>query len=263
MIGAARPAGDPLPPIPDPIPTLAVPEIAMQAHASLWANLPKPRPSVQPGTFEAYGQNQGFVLYRTTLVGRKSGRLQITDLHDYALVFVDGRHVGTLDRRLGEKTLELPRTENPMPVLEILVEGMGHINFAQEMIDRKGITDRVTLSGMTLMNWEVFPLPLTEAWVRALAAGKVEASRPGTFFRGTFRIDEPADTFIDMTGYRKGVVWVNGHNLGRYWDIGPQFRLYCPASWLRAGENQVTVFDLHTTDAVPIKATASADGMHP
>ena len=118
---------------------------------------------MQPKPFEAYGQNQGLVLYRTTLVGRKSGRLQITDLHDYALVFVDGKHVGTLDRRLGEKTLELPRTENPMPVLEILVEGMGHINFAQEMIDRKGITDRVTLSGMTLMNWEVFLLPLADA----------------------------------------------------------------------------------------------------
>ncbi len=160
MIASARPAGDPLPPIPDPVPTLAVPEIAMKAHASIWENLPRPVPSVQPKPFEAYGQNQGLVLYRTTLVGRKNGRLQITDLHDYALVFVDGTHVGTLDRRLGEKTLELPHTENPMPVLDILVEGMGHINFAQEMIDRKGITDRVTLSGMTLMNWEAFPLPL-------------------------------------------------------------------------------------------------------
>jgi beta-galactosidase GanA len=79
------------------------------------------------------------------------------------------------------------------------------------------------------------------------------------FFRGTFRLDEPADTFIDMTGYRKGVVWVNGHNLGRYWDIGPQRRLYCPAPWLKAGENEVIVFDLHKTEASPLRGAATRD----
>jgi beta-galactosidase len=168
-------------------------------------------------------------------------------------VFVDGKPIGTLDRRLGEKTIELPRTENPMPVLDILVEGMGHINFAQEMIDRKGITDRVTLSGMTLTNWEVFLLPLTDVWISALPSGAIDAARPGVFFRGSFSLGKPADTFIDMTGYRKGVVWVNGHNLGRYWDIGPQKRLYCPASWLKAGVNDVVVFDLHQTAAAPLR----------
>ena len=211
------------------------------------------------------------MLYRTTLVGRKSGRLAITDLRDYALVFVDGKPIGTLDRRLGEKTIDLPATTNPMPVLDLLVEGMGHINFAQEMIDRKGITDRVTLSGMTLMNWQVHLLPLSDAWIGSLrgaarscgtprrgvhrSAGTVDPARPGQFFRGTFRLsgDSLADTFIDMTGYRKGVVWVNGHNLGRYWDIGPQTRLYCPAPWLKAGDNEVIVFDLHLTNAMPLR----------
>ena len=113
MIGAALPAGRALPPIPDPIPALGVPEFAMRAHASLWSHLPKPVASVQPKPFEAYGQNQGLVLYRTTLVGRKSGRLQITDLHDYAMVIVDGKVIGTLDRRLGEKTIELPPLPEP------------------------------------------------------------------------------------------------------------------------------------------------------
>ena len=246
MIGASIPAA--LPPIPDPIPAIDVPEFPMRAHASLWNHLPKPIASVQPRPFERYGQNQGLVLYRTKLVGRKSGRLQITELHDYGTVFVDGKVIGTLDRRLGEKTIELPATPSPTPVLDILVEGMGHINYAQEMIDRKGITDRVTLSGMTLMNWEVFLVPLEDRWVASLPAGAIDP-RPGTFFRGAFRLDAPADTFIDMTGYKKGVVWVNGHNLGRYWDIGPQTRLYCPAPWLKAGENEVVVFDLHQAEA--------------
>jgi beta-galactosidase GanA len=77
------------------------------------------------------------------------------------------------------------------------------------------------------------------------------------FFRGTFRLDRAADTFIDMTGYRKGIVWVNGHDLGRYWDIGPQTRLYCPAPWLKAGENVVMVFDLHQTQALPLRGAAT------
>ncbi len=253
LIGSHLPAGRSLPEIPEPVPAVSVPELAMRAHASLWDHLPAPIASVQPRPFEAYGQNQGLVLYRTKLVGRKSGKLVITDLHDYANVLVDGRVVGTLDRRLGEKTIELPPTDDPAPVLDILVEGMGHINFAQEMIDRKGITDRVTLSGMTLMNWEVFLLPLPEAWVSALPAGPTDAARPGTFFRGSFTLERVADTFIDMTGYRKGVVWVNGHNLGRYWDIGPQKRLYCPAPWLRAGANEVIVFDFHKADPAPLR----------
>ncbi len=155
------------------------------------------------------------------------------------------------------RAIELPATTNPMPVLDILVEGMGHINFAQEMIDRKGITDRVTLAGMTLMNWEVFLLPLEDRWVASLPAGPVDP-RPGTFFRGTFRLDAPADTFVDLSGYRKGVVWVNGHNLGRYWDIGPQTRLYCPAPWLKAGENEVVVFDLHQQEAKPIRGVGKS-----
>jgi hypothetical protein len=259
MIGASRPAGEALPAIPDPIPTLEVSEIPMRAAASLWRHLPVPVKSVQPRPFESYGQNQGLVLYRTTLVGRTSGRLQVTDLHDYALVLVDGRIVGTLDRRLGENSLDLPRTTSPAPVLDILVEGMGHINFGQAMVDRKGITDRVTLGGMTLMNWDVFLLPLGERWVASLADDAAADARPGLFFRGTFRVEKPADTYIDMSGYRKGVVFVNGHNLGRYWDIGPQRRLYCPAPWLKAGENAVVVFDLLVTVAAPIRAVGEPD----
>ena len=254
LIGKYLPAGTSLPAIPEPIPTIAIPEFAMASMTSVWDQLPSPIKSVHPRTFEFYGQDQGLVLYRTTLVGRKSGKLLITDLHDYAQVFVDGKLIGTLDRRNGEKTIDLPATTNPMPVLELLVEGMGHINFAQEMIDRKGITDRVTLSGMTLMNWDVYLLPLTDKWIGALAPKAAKTTdRAGVFFSGTFSLDATADTYIDMAGYKKGVVWVNGHNLGRYWDIGPQTKLYCPASWLNKGKNTVIVLDLHKTDASPLR----------
>jgi beta-galactosidase len=253
--------GAKLPPIPAPIPTMVLPEIAMKPMTSVWADLPPPIKSVTPRTFESLGQNQGLVLYRTTLIGRKSGKLTITDLHDFATVFLDGKFIGTLDRRLGEKTLDLPISQSPLPQsrnpqLEILVEGMGHVNFSQDIIDRKGITDRVTLSGMTLMNWEQMLLPFDDRWVARLKKTSA-ADRPGTVFAGTFDLARTADTFIDMGGYKKGYVWVNGHNLGRYWEIGPQNRLYCPASWLKAGKNDIRVLDLLMTasQAAPIRGT--------
>jgi len=253
LIASSR--SETLPPVPDDVPATAVPDFEMRPYTSIWNHLPAAIRSLDPKPFEAYGQNQGLMLYRTTLVGRKSGRLAISDLHDYALVFVDGRYIGALDRRLGENAIDVPATSNPSPVLDILVEGMGHINFGPQMIDRKGITDRVTLGSMTLMNWQVYPFPLNDDWVRALSPSP-SGDRPGIFFHGTFTLARAADTFLDMSNFRKGVVWVNGHNLGRYWDTGPQTRLYCPAPWLRAGENDVTVFDLHKTDAAPVHGTS-------
>ncbi|MFN7995649.1 MAG: glycoside hydrolase family 35 protein [Bryobacteraceae bacterium] len=239
------------PPIPENIPAVAVPAVEMKPFASVWENLPKPIPSVQPKPMEMFEQNFGMIAYETRLIGRHSGTLKVTEIHDYATVFVDGRYIGKLDRREGIDTLALPKTGNPKPVLTILVEGMGRINFAQAMIDRKGITDRVTLDGMTLMNWLVYPLPLREDFIRNLKSGRT-GDRPGVFFRGTFHLTQPADTYFDVSGYQKGLVWVNGHNLGRYWNIGPQKRLYCPANWLKTGANELFVFDLHQTEAATV-----------
>ena len=233
--------------IPAPILTITIPAIPLIPFTSIWEHLPPAIASVQPKTFEAYGQDYGFMLYRTTLIGHKSGKLQVTELHDYATVFLNGQYIGKIDRRLGENSIDLPRTDVKDPVLEILVEGMGRINFAQQLIDRKGITDRVTLNGMTLMNWEVFGLPMTEQYVQELKSTSGAQERPGQFLKGTFKLSRTGDTYIDVSGLKKGVIWVNGHNLGRYWEIGPQKRLYCPAPWLKKGTNEIVVFDLHQT----------------
>src|SRR5882672_5016501 len=124
---------------------------------------------------ESFDQRNGFILYRTRLIGHKSGKLTITEPHDFALVFLNGKLIDTVFRDGGKWTVKLSKTEVADPVLEILVEGMGHINFAQYMIDRKGITDRVTLNGMTLMNWEVFKLPLDENYIHRLQSAPASA----------------------------------------------------------------------------------------
>lgn len=259
LMAGYLPKGKKLPPVPAPIPTVTFDAVTLPPFTSVWQQLPQPVKSVQPKTFEAYGQDYGFMLYKTTLIGHKKGKLTVRDLHDYATVFLNGKYVGKIDRRLGEKTIDLPVSDVKDPVLEILVEGMGRINFAEAMIDRKGITDRVVLNGMTLMNWEVYGLPMTTPFVQQLSGSTADTSRPGQFFKGTFRLDKTGDTYIDMSGFKKGVVWVNGHHLGRYWEIGPQFRLYCPAPWLKQGDNEIIVFDLHQTVPAAIKGAATLE----
>ena len=272
---------------------MEIPAFTLQPFTSLWDHLPPAKLTPQPLPMEHFGQNSGMILYRTRLIGHKSGNLSITEPHDYALVFLDGQFIDTVYRDGGQWTVKLPATTSKEPVLEILVEGMGHINFAQYMIDRKGITDRVTLNGMTLMNWETFNLPLDDGAIRAWSAGQgarsgEQESRSGgqesgsggqesgsggqesgsgeqesgsggrvptrgILFRGSFELDSTADTYLDMSAFKKGYVWVNGHNLGRYWYVGPQRRLYCPAPWLRKGKNEVVVLDLQQTKVASIR----------
>lgn len=257
LISSYLPKGKKLPAIPKPVPAISIPAFNLTPFTSIWDHLPQPVKSPQPKPFEAYGQDYGFMVYKTTLIGHKSGKLTIKDLHDYATVFLNGKYVGKIDRRLGERTIDLPKSDVQNPVLEILVEGMGRINFADALIDRKGITDRVVLNGMTLMNWEVYGLPMTEKFVQELSASSNNAAKQGQFFKATFNLDKTGDTYIDMSGYKKGIVWVNGHNLGRYWEIGPQKNLYCPAPWLKKGANEIVVFDLHQEAPAPVKGVLS------
>ena len=243
-----------LPAIPAAVPVMDIPSFEMHGSGSIWDNIaaaPIVR-SAQPLSFEAMGQDQGFVLYRTKLIGHKKGKLTITAPHDYALVFLEKKFIDTVWRDGGKWTVELPATDPAVkdPLLEILVEGMGHINFAQYMIDRKGITERVTLNGMTLMNWEMVLVPVNEKFVPK--GNDKQDPRPGHFFSGDFTLDKTADTFFDLSGYSKGLCFINGHLLGRYWNIGPQQRLYCPASWLKKGKNELLVFDQHQLQAAPV-----------
>jgi len=252
LLGSYLPKGERLMPVPEPITAVEIPAISIQPFTTIWDNLPQPVASVQPKNMEAYGQDYGFILYKTKLVGHKSGKLTVTDIHDYATVFLNGEYIGKLDRREGINTIEIPASDVEFPVVEILVEAMGRINFAQNLIDRKGITDRVTLNGMTLMNWDVFNLPVDAKFIYNLRSSGKTLNKPGVIFKGNFVIGITGDTFIDVSNYTKGVVWVNGHNLGRYWNIGPQKRLFCPASFLKAGLNEILIFDLHQTVPKPV-----------
>jgi beta-galactosidase len=259
----AKYVGYKIPEPPKPISAIDIPPIEIQTMNSIWNQLPLPVYSPQPKPMEAFDQNQGLILYRTKLIGHKGGKLTIWEPHDYALVFLNHKFIDTVFRDGGKWTVDLPKPDVIVndPILEILVEGMGHINFAQFMIDRKGITDRVTLNGMTLMNWEIYPMPMDYEFVKKASSppGGLVNERPALFFKGIFNLEKTGDTYFDMSKYSKGIVYINGHNLGRYWNIGPQQRLYCPAAWLKKGENEIIVFDLHQLEAAAISSRTSLE----
>jgi hypothetical protein len=260
VLSGFQPKGAKLPDLPAPLAAIEIPAIGFKESAALFENLPGGIRESQPKPMEYLGQNQGFVLYRTAFRGRYAGKLKIWELHDYANIHVDDRLIGTLSRARKEDTIEIPESDPPAKTLDILVEGMGRINFSQYMIDRKGITDRVTLNGTTLMDWTLFPLPMDGKFIERLKFGPIgEAARPETFFRGSFELDGLGDTYLDMSAWKKGVVWVNGHNLGRYWEIGPQKRLFCPAPFLKKGRNEIIVFDLHRTVPAEVRGFKSLE----
>jgi Beta-galactosidase len=259
LLAKYLPAKQKLPAIPATNPVIEIPEIKLTATASVWDNLPTAIQSPQPKSMEMFGQKGGFILYRTKLIGHKKGKLRITELHDYATVFVDGKYIGKLDRTKAENIIELPASTSANPQLDILVEGMGHINFAEYMIDRKGITERVSLNGMTLMDWQVYTLPFDDQYVQNLKFTSSEANRSGVFFKGEFELANTGDTYFDLGQWEKGVVWVNGYNLGRYWNIGPQKQLYCPAPFLKKGKNEIVIFDLHQLEAKPVKGVKAME----
>ena len=246
-----------LAPIPDPIPTITFPATETKRYTSICDNLPAAKQIVQPVPMEMMKQYEGMILYRTKLIGHKSGKLRVDEVHDYATVFLNGRYIGSIDRTLGQHTIDLPVSNVENPVLDILVESMGRINFAAQMIDRKGITDRVTLNGMTLMNWEAFNIPMSSEYVSNLKES--DTVRPGMFFKTTLQLDKAGDCYIDLKDFTKGLVYVNGHNLGRFWNVGPQYRLYCPGVWLKEGTNEIIIFDMHQTEPGEIQGVETLE----
>ena len=243
--------------VPKPIPAMSVPPIEMIPLVDVWHTHGEFVKSDLPKTFEEMGQNQGLVRFETKLPKDASGKLTFERLSDYATVFIDGQYVGSLDRRLGQKEITIPDGAKIIDrTVEILVEGMGRINYSDRMdTDRKGISG-VKLNGKPLTGWEAELLPLDDRWVSGLSQSRGVSNRKGQFFRASFDLKATADTFFDMRKYVRGVAWVNGHNLGRFWNIGPQFRLYCPASWLKKGSNTVTVFDMEGTEVKAVEGFA-------
>jgi beta-galactosidase len=236
----AKATGVTPPPVPKVAPAIRVPEVRMMEAASLWTNLPKPFRSEQVMSMEDVDQNYGYILYRTHLADGGSGELVLDQLHSYAQVYVDGKMVGVIDRRLKQDRLALDGVAANAQ-LDILVENTGRVNFGKTIGgERAGITKQVMFAGKPITGWEIFSLPMDRLGSLSFSA---QACEGPCFYRGSFDSSAAGDTFLDTSEFTKGQLWLNGFALGRIWNVGPQKTLYAPAPLLVKGTNAVIVFD--------------------
>ena len=221
--------------------------LELTEQADLFANLDvlsAPVKAAFPKTMEQIGQDFGYILYRTTIGGPiEPLPLCFGELHDRAIIFVNGKLAGIKerDRRDDEVTLTLGFGESA--TVDILVENMGRVNYGVNLLDKKGILGGVRLGQRYHYGWEMYPLTMDD--LSKLSFVPESGYEKPAFLRGNLHLDEqPKDTFIRLDGFTKGFVTVNGFNIGRYFNpAGPQKTLYVPAPLLKQGDNDIVVFE--------------------
>ncbi len=245
-----------------PMPVITIPKFALTEYAPLGNGMGSSVQSRDIRSFEDMDMGWGIADYSTALPKIPVGSmLTLNEPHDFAQVFVDGKYIGKIDRVKNEKTLMLPPVEKGAELC-IRIEAMGRINFGRAIKDYKGITKEVTISAemdgheasWNLKNWTIVPIPDNyETAVKALSVGTETSKRTrqhaklltkAGYYRGHFTLRKPGDTFLNMEAFGKGQVYVNGHAIGRFWNIGPQQTLYLPGCWLKQGRNEVIVLDV-------------------
>lgn len=241
-------SGQVLPPVPEPYPVIGIPEFRVDEVAPLFDNLPSCKLSEEIKPMEQFDQGWGTILYRTELPDVKAGSiLLVKEVHDWAQVYADGKLLGRLDRRRDENTLVLPALPQGTR-LDILVEATGRVNFDMAIHDRKGITEKVELMTDTvkasLKNWKVYSFPVDYPFIQDKKYVRGDKYDGPAYYRAIFNLKETGDVFLDMRNWGKGMVWVNGKSLGRFWRIGPQQTLFMPGCWLKKGKNEIVILDL-------------------
>ncbi|GLY06841.1 beta-galactosidase [Actinoplanes sp. NBRC 101535] len=228
--------------VPERMPTLPPQTLNLDHRSGLLAGLrhlaPQASPAPRPATFEQLGLDAGLVLH-TALPRIPPGdhTINLHGVRDKALVFLDGAFAGAV----GPGDASLPvRGSGARTRLEIVVESLGRINYGPGVGAHKGLTGPVLLDRRLVQGWRSAPLDVP-AWTAADLASLPAGASPTGFFHADLEVTSPADTFLALPGWGRGLLWINGFLLGRYWEIGPQVTLYCPAPLLHPGPNQITV----------------------
>ncbi|MBO5374576.1 MAG: beta-galactosidase [Clostridia bacterium] len=232
-----------LPPVPENRRKLGYGKVVLTQSGGLFDNLDNlstPIFSNVPKCMEYYGQGYGYIAY-TTKLNRDyvNAPLYFADLGDRAQIYINDTLNGIV--YINDDELKTTINAKKGDTLTILVENMGRANFGPKMMRKKGIAGRCLIGDNIIhFGWNAYPLPMTN--LDKVVYGK-EFNEPSGFYKGNFEIDDVADTFIYVDNFTKGFVTINGFNLGRYWEIGPQKSLYVPASVLKKGENEIVIFE--------------------
>ena len=242
-----------IPEAPAAIPVIAIPSIKLDRIAKLNTKEMRRTENDKPLTFEQLEQGYGYVLYRKHFTQPINGVLEVEGLRDYATVYVNEVKVGELSRYFNMHSIDIDIPFNG--TLEILVENMGRINYGPEIVNNtKGIISPVIINEMEIEGgWEMFQLPMDrvpdfDKMAKGYVFNNTESKAKSlvdqpVIYKGTFNLTEVGDTFLDMEDWGKGIVFINGKNIGRYWYVGPQQTLYIPGVWLNKGENEIVIFE--------------------
>jgi beta-galactosidase len=237
-----------IPDVPQPKPSMAIEPFMLKQVSFIENQRPPIIKTERPLSFEDIDQGYGFVLYEAQLP-KGSGWLKIKQLRDYGIVLLDGKRIGIVDRRteLDSIYLDVPADGAK---LSLFIENLGRLNFGTFLTDnRKGITEAVFFNGKEILNWEMYGYPFKSLQPFTFSSEEQsgKAYEWPVLRKGEFYLDEVADTYFDMREFGKGSLWINGHHVGRYWQVGPQQTLYIPAPWLKKGKNEVVVFEMLKT----------------
>lgn len=222
-------------------------KITCSARTDLFSVLDKisePVQSLFPVTMEEIGQNYGYILYRTNVKTNETvEEIRLEGASDRVQCYLDRDFIGTLFAENIWEKIEVKRNDCGGTV-DLLCENIGRENFGTGLeSQRKGISQGVKINDHRQFGFDIFPLPLDEKQVEKIDFSCGYSENVPAFYRFDFDVDEPCDTFLDTTGFGKGCAFINGFNLGRFWEIGPQKRLYIPAPLLKKGKNTIIIFE--------------------
>ena len=192
-------------------------------------------------TMEDCGQSFGYILYETDIDGM-NGDIDIGEPHDRVMFFDGDVLLGEYERGTEYEAISVSGVSR----LRILVENMGRVNYGKRIFDKKGLLRNVRIGGCEVKNYRITTIPM-EDLSDLKFTGKLTAP---VICSAEFTVDDPADTFLLPEGFTKGIAFVNGFNLGRYWDMGPQKTLYVPGALLKKGTNRLVIFDLYKPKAL-------------
>jgi beta-galactosidase len=217
--------------------------------------------TVKPSSMEDLNQAYGFVLYRKQFPGGIKGKLELRQVMDYAVTMVNGKAVGRTFLGYGSESSTIELNEPGPATLDILVHNLGRVSVItsanSQSRARKGLIGGAFLDGQELAGWDNYSLPYTGGINTAVTSNAAHTGP--TFYHATFNVERPISTFLNLSNFSMGVVWVNGHNLGRFWDRGGARSLFLSDHFLKPGTNDIIVLELH--DAPRTAEIASTNQM--
>ncbi len=191
--------------------------------------------------------------------------LEIDEVRDRAQVFLNRQGIGVLARDHHDRSIALPVDARGR--LELLVEDQGRVDYGPRLGEPKGLIGTAKANGEVLHGWETLPLDLTDIApvadaLRSRSATTIAALAGPVFARASFDLREVSDLYLDTSGWGKGIAWVNGFCLGRYWSRGPQRTLYVPGPVVRQTANELIILELHAAGSARASFVSAPDLGH-